>query len=153
MLLGLVLGGEPIDLGVGSGDRVDPAGHQPIDASKHRILFVNQGRDAVALRGEQGRQRRIAAEADHRGRLERLVHAGRHRPARNDVLQRLHPAERATGDAPGGQDVDRHLVEQVRNARAAIVGDERAMVAAQRSSSASAWAGTMCPPVPPAAST
>jgi hypothetical protein len=49
--------------------------------------------------------------------------------------------------------MDRHLVEQVRDARAAVVVTSAQWWPRRRSSSASAWAGTMCPPVPPAAST
>jgi hypothetical protein len=40
---------QPLDLGIGGGDRVDLAGEQPVDPAEHRILLVEQGRDAVAL--------------------------------------------------------------------------------------------------------
>jgi hypothetical protein len=51
---------QPIDLRIGGRDRIDPAGHQPVDAAEHRILLVHQRRDAITLSGEQRRQRRIA---------------------------------------------------------------------------------------------
>ena len=115
---------QPLDLGIGGGDRVDLAGHQPVDPAEHRILLVDQGRDAVALRREQRRERRIAAEADHRRGAEGLVEPRRHRAAGEDVARRPQPADRAAAQPPGREDMDLHALEQARDAGAAIVGDQ-----------------------------
>jgi len=57
---------QAIDLFVSGGDRVDLARHQPVDPAEHRILLVDRGRNAHLARRQQSRERRIAAEADHR---------------------------------------------------------------------------------------
>ena len=115
---------QPVDPAIGGGDRVDPSGHQPVDPPEHGILLVDQGRDLVLVGGEQGRQRRISAKADHCRGLERLVEARRHRPAGQDVADRLEPARRAAAEPPRRQDMDLDAVEQPGDTGAAIVGDQ-----------------------------
>ena len=44
--------------------------------------------------------------------------------------RRLEPADRPAAEPPGGKDVHRHAVEQAREARAAIVGDQQHAVPA-----------------------
>ena len=130
MGLALAAFGEPLDVRIGGGDRVDPARDDPVDPAEHRILLVDQGRDPVALRRHQRGQRRIAAEADHRRRLERLVEPRGHRPAGEDLADRAEPADRPAAQPAGGEDMDRHALEQPGDARAAIVGDQRDAMAA-----------------------
>ena len=62
---------------------------EPVDPAEHRILLVEQGRDAVPPCRKQGWECRIAAEADHRRGQEGLVEPERHRPAGQDAPRRI----------------------------------------------------------------
>src|SRR3546814_3845553 len=66
---------EAVHVRIGCGDRVDPPREQSVDAAQHGILLMDQGRDAIPLRGEKGRQGGVAAKADHGGRTEGLIKA------------------------------------------------------------------------------
>ena len=50
MDLVLCAGRQPVDLGIGGGDRVDLRADQPVDPAEHGILLVDQGRDAGRVR-------------------------------------------------------------------------------------------------------
>ena len=52
------------------GDRGDVGGQEAVGAAHHRVGIVHQRRNPQQPRRDQRRQRRIAAEADHRGRLQ-----------------------------------------------------------------------------------
>ena len=153
--LSAALPGEALDLVIGGGDRIDPAGHQPVDPAEHRILLVEQGRDAVAPRGEQGRKGRIAAEADHRRRAEGLVEPRAPSPGRSRCC--APPCSQPTGpprEPPGGEDMDLAHCRTgpgMRAPRSSVIRATR--WPRSSNSSASAWAGIMWPPVPPAART
>ena len=116
---------------IGGGDRVDFAGQQAVDPAEHGILLVDDGRDLRRAGGEQRRQRRIAAEADHRLRAMVAYKRARLSPPGHDRSRRLDPAERPAAQPPGGQDMRDHPVEQPGNAGAALVGDQRDVVAAR----------------------
>ena len=58
-------------------DLVDEARQKPVGAAHHRVLLVDCRRDAERARGDDGRQRGIAAKADHRPRLQAQQHAQR----------------------------------------------------------------------------
>src|SRR3546814_649387 len=103
---------EAVHVRIGCGDRVDPPREQSVDAAQHGILLMDQGRDAIPLRGEKGRQGGVAAKADHGGRTEGLIKARGHGAAGEDVLQRLDPADRTAAETPGGEDMDLHALEQ-----------------------------------------
>ena len=68
------LGGEPRPVakhvGKGRGDGGDARRQQPVGAADDGIGIVDHGRHAAPGRGQHRRQRRIAAEADHRRGLE-----------------------------------------------------------------------------------
>ena len=140
--LSAALAGSRWTLGIGGGDRVDPAGHQPVDPAEHRILLVDQGRDAVAPRREQGREGRIAAEADHRRGQEGLVEPQRHRPPGHD---RLRTALSQPTGPPASRPAGRIWTWTLSN-RPGMRAPRSSVISATRcprrsNSSASAWAG------------
>jgi hypothetical protein len=99
-------------------------------------------------RGQQRGQRRIAAEADHGGRLEAFEQAQRHaRPSRIARSPRSQFSGFALSRPRAGH--ARSALRACRGCRAALVGDQRDMVAAPLQFAASAKAGIRCPPVPP----
>ena len=122
--------GHPLGVGRGGGDCARRAGDQTVDAAQHGILLVQHDRHAQRLRGEHGGERGIAAEAHHRRRALRP-----HQPARQPAplphgRRRLQHGDRTFGQPPGGQHMDRHVLEQPRNARPALVGHQRHRVPA-----------------------
>ncbi len=61
---------QPVDFGIGGGDRRRRSGQQPIDPAQHRILLVQDGRNSHRIGRQQRWEGGIAAEADHRvGRI------------------------------------------------------------------------------------
>ena len=117
---------QPLGLVIARRDRIDAARDQPVDAAQHRVLLVQRGRDALRERGEQRRQRGIAAEADHGGGLEGSVQLARHRAARPHLSRGRQPAQRALHlEAPGGEDVRLDAFEQPRKLHPARVADQR----------------------------
>ncbi len=151
--LGRMLGAQPLRILIGQGDRIDLARDQPVDPAEHRILLMDGGRNAFRKRRQQSGHRRIAAETDHRRRTEGLVEFARHRPAAPHLAQRLGPADRPARKAPGGQDMRLDILEQP-GKRTPRASDTKATRWPRRvSSAASAAAGTIWPPVPPAART
>ena len=106
---------QPLDLVIGGGDRIDPARHQPVDPAEHRILLVDQRRDAVAPRGEQSRARPDSRRSRSPPRAGRSRRAAAPSPGRSAIaFDRPEPADRPAGQPPGGQDMDLRLVEQAR---------------------------------------
>ena len=121
--------------------RVDAARHQAVDPAEHGVLLVDQRRDAVAARRQQGRAAPDSRRSRPPPRPEAAVEPQRHRRGRSRTApSAAEPAERAAGEPAGGKDMD---LDRCRTApgirRAAIVGDQGdAVRRAASSSSASA---------------
>ena len=126
-----VPGFQPVDLVISNADRHRIAGKQAIDPAQHRILLVEHGRDVERAGREQGRKGGIAAEADHRVGTMIAIDVLRLRPPADDGVQGLEPADRTAAEPAGRKDMDRHVLEQAREARAAVVGDEQHLVPAR----------------------
>ena len=123
------LGIKPVNLVVRGGDGIDPLGKEAIDPAQHRVLLVDHCRDFRPMRRDQRRQRGIAAEADHTGRLEAVEQAQRHRAALQDRAQPLERGQRILAHAPRRQHMRRQAGRLARNARAALVSHQRHVVA------------------------
>ena len=54
---------DPLDIRIGGGNRIDLACNQPVDPTKHSILFMHNRRDFMRKSRKERRQRRIAAKA------------------------------------------------------------------------------------------
>jgi len=119
----------PLHLVVSGADRGGVAGEQPVDPAEHRILFVQQARNVQRRGGEQSGKRGIAAEADHRVGCVFAVQPLRLATPSDHRARGFEPADRPAAEPSGGQDVHRHTVEQPRESRAAVVGDQQHAVA------------------------
>ena len=107
------------------------AGEQPVDPAQHRILFVQDRRNVERACGKQRRKGRIAAEADHRVGRELAVQRLGLPPPGEHRARRLEPADRPAAQPSGRQDVGRHILEQRRDLRPALVGDQHHAMAAR----------------------
>jgi hypothetical protein len=122
---------QSVDFSIGRRDRGGRSGQQAVDPAQHRILFMQDGGNPHRIGGEQRWKGRISAEADHRvgGELaiERLGLAppGEHRE------KCLDPADESAAQPARGQDMGRHILEQRRDLRSAIVGDQHHAMAAR----------------------
>ena len=121
---------QPRDVAVGGGDRIHPAREQAVDPAQHGVLLMDHARHAGAGRGPQRGEGRIAAKADHGGRLEAFEQAQRHAPSFQDCLNALGPVQRVLAQPPGGQDMGDQRMGLARQPGAALVSDQRDMVAA-----------------------
>ena len=121
---------QPLDLGIGGGDRIDLARQQAIDPAQHCVLFVDHAGNTHRGRRPQGREGGIAAEAHHRARLEAFKQADRHVPPFPDRLRARDPFQRVLAEAPCGQDVHGQEIRATGNLRAALIGNQRDVMAA-----------------------
>ena len=148
--LGAIAGLEPLDLGIGGGDRLRLPRQKPVDPPEHRILLVQDRRDPPRTRRQQCRKRRITAEPDHRVRREFLVELLRLPPPRQDrprgPQQPEHPGQPSRRTAHGS--APRRTGRESRAPRSSVIS--ATPIPRAVSSAASACAGTICPPVPPA---
>ena len=114
------IAGDECGLGKGRGNRRGTAGEHPVGAAEHRVLLVQQARNAEPPAGHERRHRRVAAEAHGGGRPDlaqnahRMHHrdgqpehgdAARHGPAHartpgRDGVSFDAPENVAEGDAP-----------------------------------------------------
>ncbi len=113
-----------MNISIGSCDGSDLAGDQPVDAAEHGILLVDDRRDALGEGAEQGRQRRIAAEADDGRGLEAVIELARHAAAFENLPAARDPAADAARQTPGGEHMRLHILEQAGKLRAALVGHQ-----------------------------
>jgi hypothetical protein len=150
--LARVLGLQPVDLGIGGRDGIDPARSRRLTRPSTAFCsWITLG--ILPPSPPAARQRRIAAEADHREGARKLSNR------RSAMLRPSRPPRTPLASAAGSCRSARragHGREEIGLAgdrRAALVGDQRDVVPAPLQLAASAKAGIRCPPVPPAAST
>src|SRR5690606_9153088 len=76
--------------------------NKPVHTAKHSILLMHAAWHTAHNRGGNGRQRRITAKADQRGRLHPLQNSDAPRDTRNDGGHGFHHADKpATGRRRG----------------------------------------------------
>ena len=115
---------QPLHVREAGGDGLHPAGQQAVDAAQHAVLFVHQRRDFGGDRRGQRRHGGVAAEADHRARLERLEQAQRHAPPFPHRLRSGEPAQRVLAEPPGGKDMGGQVVRLAWNVGTTLVRDQ-----------------------------
>ena len=116
----------------GAGDGGGAAGEQAVGAAHDGVLLVQHGGAAGGRCGQQRRQRRIAAEADHDRRVQSLEGLAGLQHAAPDGEARAAHAERIAGAIGGGGEGDDLLGRKItRIGRAAVVGGQHDAPAAR----------------------
>ena len=102
------------------GDGRREAGEQPVGATEHGVLLVQEQGPTEQPRGEASRNRGIAAEAGRRARLQTAADVEALQGAARQRQHALQPGGDVAGRAAGGDHVAIDVLGQV--ARAAAVG-------------------------------
>ena len=128
---GLVGGAQPGGLGKAGGDAAGARRQQPVGAAEHRVLLMDQGRQAELRRRQHRRHRRIAAEPDHRRRHQPPQQAPRlHHPDRQ-LGQTVSRVQRPAAKLAGAHPVDRHPRHRLGERVGAAVGQQMHRAAAR----------------------